>query len=810
MNNGAREPVSDTCEVDLADIDRVVADIGADPRHLIPILQTIQKKYNYLPEIALRRICRTTQIRPASVSGVSTFYSQFRDRPAGRHFVRVCIGTACHVKGAQDVFQAFKRYLGIDEADDTDENRLFTVEEVACLGCCMLAPAVQIDDVVYGFVTPEKVGSVLTDFLKAQEAGLAGEEHLAEGRESMAEVRMCLCSSCVAGGTAKVYEEARRQIRALRLPATLKTVGCTGISYQTPLVEIAMEDGRSFRYGLVREADIRRILLRHMRPDGVRIRAGAAISRLLERVLTDDAWAPVTRYCVDVRDGPDAVYFGRQKHIAMENCGHLDPLCVDDYRRCDGFSALEKCLTKLSPEEVIDEVRLSGLRGRGGAGFPTGVKWQFVRVSEGEEKVIICNGDEGDPGAFMDRMIMESFPFRVLEGMAIASYAIGAQRGYLYIRAEYPLAIHRIREAIRICEEGRYLGDNIFGSNHSIHLEVVEGAGAFVCGEETALIAALEGRRGMPQFRPPFPAHDGLWHKPTLVNNVETYACLSWIIRHGADDFFLMGTESSPGSKAFALAGKIVRGGLIEVPMGISVREIVEEIGGGIQGGMKLKAIQVGGPSGGCVSGALANTPVDYDQLIASGAMMGSGGMVVLDETDCMVDIARYFLTFTQTESCGKCTFCRVGTKRMLEILERLCAGQGRDDDIERLEHLAKVVQEGSLCGLGKTAPNPVLSTIRHFRGEYKAHIDGVCPAKKCKAMIRYVIDDDCIGCTKCAQSCSVDAIELRPYQKHEIDEETCTRCDACRKVCPIGAVHKEGMAVCSPKEPRREAPAGP
>lgn len=794
MSKGQIAPATAVNDVDLSEIDRIISDIGREERHLIPILQFIQKKYNYLPEQALRRISKNTQISPASVSGVSTFYSQFRKKPAGKHFVRVCIGTACHVKGAQDVFRAFKRHLEIDEDDDTDSNKLFTIEEVACLGCCMLAPAVQIDDLVYGYVTPQTVSSVLTDFLKAQETAVGKDLRLKGGLKVVAEMRICLCSSCLAGGSAKVYEAAQKQISDLNLPVVLKVVGCTGISYQTPHVIIAMRDGRSFSYGLVDERDIRRILLRHVKPVKLKGKISAAVSGLLERLLTDESWTPVTRYCVDVRDGPDAAYCGRQTHIAMERCGDLDPLSFDDYRKNAGFAGLEKCLKEFLPEQVIDEVKESGLRGRGGAGFRTGKKWEFVRAANGKEKIVICNGDEGDPGAFMDRMIMESFPFRVIEGMAIASYAVGAHKGVLYIRAEYPLAIRRMREAIRICMERGYLGGNILESGHTIHLEVVEGAGAFVCGEETALIAALEGKRGMPRIRPPYPAHDGLEHKPTLVNNVETFSCLSWIIRHGANEFRDLGTEKSSGSKTFALAGKIVRGGLVEVPMGITVREIVEEIGGGIEGGNKLKAVQIGGPSGGCVPEELADTPVDYDHLISAGAIMGSGGMVVLDETDCMVDIARYFLSFTQAESCGKCTFCRIGTKRMLEILERLCAGQGRGGDIERLEHLAKVVKEGSLCGLGKTAPNPVLSTLMHFRSEYEAHIAGVCPAMKCKEMIQYVINDDCIGCTKCAQNCPVEAIEFRPYEKHEIDQEKCTRCDTCRKVCPSGAVHKENI----------------
>jgi NADH:ubiquinone oxidoreductase subunit F (NADH-binding)/Pyruvate/2-oxoacid:ferredoxin oxidoreductase delta subunit len=607
--------------------------------------------------------------------------------------------------------------------------------------------------------------------------------------EQLGEVRICLCSSCVAGGTLKVHQALQHRIAELDLPAVLKTVGCTGLSYQTPMVEVAMADGRVFHYGLVQPEGVRDILLRHFRAPRLGTRVKTAVNRALEKLLTDEAWEPVTRYAVDIRSGPDASYTGCQHRIVTEHAGELNPMDLDGYRAQDGFKALESCLQERSRAGIIELVKESGLRGRGGAGFPTGVKWQLVYDAQADEKFVICNGDEGDPGAFMDRMILESFPFRVLEGIAIGAYAVGAHKGYLYIRTEYPLATERVKEAIRICEKHGYLGDNILGTDFSLHLEVEEGAGAFVCGEESALMQAIEGKRGMPRFRPPFPSDSGLWGKPTLVNNVETYGMVPWTIRHGADALAELGTEHSKGTKAFALAGKVARGGLIEVPMGISLRRIVDEVGGGIVGGRQLKAVQVGGPSGGCVPASLCDTPVDYDELVHSGAIMGSGGMVVLDEDDCMVDIARYFLSFTQLESCGKCTYCRIGTKRMLDILERLCAGKGKKGDIEELEHLADVTREGSLCGLGRTAPNPVLSTLEHFRSEYEAHIEGRCPARKCKALIRYTINDDCIGCTKCAQACPAEAIPVKPHEKHEVDDEKCTRCDTCRQVCPVEAV---------------------
>jgi NADH:ubiquinone oxidoreductase subunit F (NADH-binding) len=513
------------------------------------------------------------------------------------------------------------------------------------------------------------------------------------------------------------------------------------------------------------------------------------VSTMLDRILTDKVSEPVTRHSIDVRDKPVADFLNKQLHIATDLCGDIDPADIDEYIHNEGFKALKKCVNQMSPDEIITEIEISGLRGRGGAGFPTYRKWAAVRSYNSDKKHVVCNGDEGDPGAFMDRMLMESYPYRIIEGMTIAAYTVGANEGYFYIRAEYPLAMERVTKAIELCEQRGYLGNNIFGTDFSLHLKIVAGAGAFVCGEETALMASIEGRRGMPRLRPPFPAESGLWGKPTLINNVETYGAVSWIIRNGSDTFAKYGTASSKGTKVFALAGKVERVGLIEVPMGITMQQIVQEIGGGIAEQLSLKAVQVGGPSGGCVPARLAHIPVDFEALKEVGAMMGSGGLVVLDETDCMVDIARYFLEFTQNQSCGKCTFCRIGTRRMLDILERLCAGEGKKTDIEELENLAQMVQKSSLCGLGKTAPNPVLSTIKYFRDEYEAHIEKRCPVGKCTALITYSVTEDCIGCSLCAQHCPVDAIEMKPYETHEIDSEKCIRCGTCKNVCPVEAI---------------------
>ncbi len=784
--------------IDLQVVDAAVAEFGRAASAVIPILQKIQQHYRYLPEVALRRICEMTEITPASIEGVSTFYSQFRHKPVGRHIISVCHGTACHVKGSGLIQDALQRHLKIKDDGDTDPDRMFTIEKVACLGCCTLAPVIKIDDVTYGHLTPETVPRAIRDFLELEKRQVVPRTSGAVARRDagLTEIRIGVGSCCVAGGSQNVRQALEDEVLQLGAAAVIKPVGCVGMCHQTPLVQIVTKGGEPVTYAKVQADDAAKIVRRHFKPDGIVRRIRTSVNIAIEHLLTDETWEPVNRYALDVRDAPVCSFLGRQKRIASESCGSMDPLDVDEYIANDGFKALNRCLTELKPEEVVDSITRSGLRGRGGAGFPTGRKWSLVRQAGGTQKYIVCNGDEGDPGAFMDRMLLESFPYRVLEGMIIAAHAIGCNEGFLYIRAEYPLALQRIRKAISIMEERGYMGHNICGSGFSLKFKIVEGAGAFVAGEETALLAAIEGRRSMPQFRPPYPAESGLWGKPTNINNVETYAMVPWIIRNGAEALSVMGTATSKGTKVFSLAGKVLRGGLIEVPMGITVREIVQEIGGGTTDGKAFKAVQVGGPSGGCIPAKLADTQVDYETLEAAGCIMGSGGMVVLDETDCMVDIARYFMTFTQRESCGKCTHCRIGTKRMLEILDRLCDGKGEKGDIERLEHLGHAIKSGSLCGLGKTAPNPVLSTIKHFREEYEAHLEGRCPAGKCRSLITYYINDDCIGCTRCAQACPADAIELTPYQKHRIQRDKCTKCDTCRQVCPSGAVKVRNQRV--------------
>ncbi|MGD0900507.1 MAG: NADH-quinone oxidoreductase subunit NuoE [Thermoguttaceae bacterium] len=780
-------------DLDLTFVDETVGRLGRRAEAVIPILQAIQGHYRYLPREALQRVCQLTDIRPAAIEGVATFYTQFRHRPVGEHVVHVCHGTACHVKGSERVQDALERHLGIAPGQDTDPHGRFTIAKVACLGCCTLAPVVQIDGCTYGRLTSSRIPEMIDDFLKQG----GGEESFSgracpprETNTGVGEVRIGLGSCCVAQGSGKVHEAIGRALQASGAAAVVKRVGCVGMCHQTPLVELVPAGGGPSRlFARVQADEARAIVFSQFRPRGIARRVGYRLTRWLDRLLTDEVPDPAVSRAIDPGEKQLCAFLGPQRRVATEDCGQVDPTDLDEYLRHDGFQALRHCIEKLSPEEIVAEVKRSGLRGRGGAGFPTGLKWATVRAAPGQKKYIICNGDEGDPGAFMDRMLLESFPYRVIEGLAIAARAVGADEGIFYIRAEYPLAVKRIHEALRRCEDRGLLGDRVLSTDFRLHLSVKEGAGAFVCGEETALLASLEGRRGMPRLRPPYPAESGLWGKPTSVNNVETYALVPWIFRRGAAAFAALGTEKSKGTKVFALAGKVARGGLIEVPMGITIGQIVEAIGGGVAGGRRFKAVQVGGPSGGCVPAGLAQTPVDYEALAAVGAIMGSGGMVVLDDQDCMVDMARYFLQFTQDQSCGKCTLCRIGTRRMLDILDRITTGQGRGGDLENLEQLARTITAGSICGLGRTAPNPVLSTLRYFRDEYEAHLAGRCPAGRCKALITYRVTDDCIGCTLCAQQCPADAIPMTPYAIHAIDPQKCTRCDTCRQICPVKAV---------------------
>ena len=590
-------------------------------------------------------------------------------------------------------------------------------------------------------------------------------------------VMVCGGTGCTSSGSDRIAEAFEKEIAACGLENEVKVVrtGCFGLCALGPIVVIYPE--ASF-YSMVKAEDVAEIVSEHLLK-------GRPVTRLLydETVAADNT----------VKSLDETAFYKKQKRIALRNCGVINPENIDEYIAFDGYQALGTVLTEMTPEQVIQTILDSGLRGRGGAGFPTGLKWKFAAGNKADQKYVCCNADEGDPGAFMDRSILEGDPHVVIEAMAIAAYAIGASQGYVYVRAEYPIAVHRLQVAISQAREYGLLGKDIFGTGFDFDLDVKLGAGAFVCGEETALMTSIEGKRGEPRPRPPFPAVKGLFGKPTILNNVETYANVPQIILNGADWFASMGTEKSKGTKVFALGGKIKNTGLVEIPMGTTLRTIVEEIGGGIPNGKKFKAAQTGGPSGGCIPASLIDTPIDYDNLIAIGSMMGSGGLIVMDEDTCMVDIAKFFLEFTVDESCGKCTPCRVGTKRLLELLTKITDGKGTMEDLARIEELADFIKSNSLCGLGQTAPNPVLSTLRYFRDEYLEHIQNKrCPAGVCKSLLQYRIDPQkCRGCTLCSRVCPAGAISGSVKNPHVIDTSKCVKCGACMEKCKFGAISK-------------------
>lgn len=778
MNKAKDSPFGDlTMTISNNELALIIKKHGTEISATIPILQDIQEIYRYLPFQALQYVSQKTGIPSSNLYGVATFYSQFRLSPVGKHIIKACHGTACHVAGATGITESLSDSLDISVGGTTEDGE-FTLEAVACLGCCSLAPVIMIDDITYGRLTRSKAPKVAEEHLckcRSKET-----KDLAEGFEwkpptktNIEKILVGLGSCGIASGAADIYDFFSSLMKKNHLTTEVVVTGCQGMCHNEPIIELITDKNESYTYSSVDIERAKRIATEHIGHGNI-----------------------IKEWIIDKNDTKTSGgrFFAKQKRIVLENCGSIDPEALEDYVKVGGYSALKKALLNMKPEDVINEVTISGLRGRGGAGFPTGTKWKFAREARGDKKYIICNADEGDPGAFMDRSVLESDPHRVLEGMAIAAYAIGSDEAYIYVRAEYPLAVKRLHKAIKDASNAKYLGKNILGTDFSFNLHIKEGAGAFVCGEETALIASIEGKRGMPRIRPPFPAQSGLWSKPTNINNVETLANIPWIINNGGAAFASCGTEKSKGTKVFALAGKIKNGGLVEVPMGISLREIIEDVGGGTSSGLPLKAVQLGGPSGGCIPAELMNTPVDYDAVNATGAIMGSGGMVVMDTETCMVDVARFFLDFTQKESCGKCTFCRIGTKRMLEALTRICDGLGTDHDLELLRDLSSKIKSTSLCGLGQTAPNPVLTTLKYFGDEYEAHIkDKKCPAGVCRALIEFSISaEKCIGCGACIRACSVKAISGEKKVAHVIDKTLCTKCGACFNTCKFGAITKK------------------
>ncbi len=791
----------ETKEITYRKTDAIIDRVGTGRELIIPLLQAIQQEFNYLPSDALNRVYERTEIDRAQLISVATFYSQLRMVPYGKHIIKVCIGTACHVKGANNVYDAFRRELQLEGDAITTADGMYSIEKVACLGCCALAPVVQIDEKIFGHVLPGRVREVLDEFEQMEAENLS--QQVEQEAEVQGEVRLGMENCCQASGTAEVHAAVVDACKDLGIHVRIKPVSCVGTCNQVPLIDVATPDGNIVRYPNIKPDEVKEILLHHFRPASRLRRWRNAILNQIDTFHTDQTWNNILFTPEKERTQSINNFLGGQFRISTEGYGHLNPLDLDEYLSQGGFEALKKAVTGMSPQQVIDEVLKSGIRGRGGGGFLTGKKWQLVRDNvhlnpnsepstvNSQLPIVICNGDEGDPGAFMDRILLESYPLRVIEGMIMAGYAVGASEGIFYIRAEYPQAVIRVRKALDMCHEKGLLGEHIFGTDFSFDIRVFEGAGAFVCGEETALIASLEGKRGFPHLRPPYPAQEGLNGRPTLINNVETLSQVAYIIRHGAEEYTKVGTPGSRGTKVFALAGKVNHGGLIEVPMGTTLRQIVEEIGGGVEGGEQLKAVQIGGPSGGCIPAELCDAEVDFDALNQMGAIMGSGGLVVLSESSCMVDVARYFTNFTSAESCGKCTFCRVGIRRMLDILDRLTTGEATMEDIDRLEELAQSIKRTALCGLGKTAPNPVLSTLRYFRQEYEEHVQGICRTGSCKEMVKLEITDDCVGCTKCARSCPSEAIAYTPYEKHVIDTERCTQCGLCVGECDYQAIVK-------------------
>ena len=736
--------------VDLSLMEGVLRQYQDDSTSLIMILQQAQAIYGYLPQEVIYHVAERTGNSPAKVMGVATFYSYFRLKPMGIYQIMLCDGTACHVNGSDRIRAAITQELGIHNGETTEDG-MFTLNEVACLGCCSLAPVMMINGDTYGNLTPEKTINILRQ-LRQRESG--------EGIRILVGQGSCGVSAG-AGRVAKVLAGHMTATDSF----TVETTGCIGMCYLEPIVDIYEGEKLLHRLVKVTETDALGIVEAVRKKD---------FSKLEAMFISDE----------------DARFLKKQKRVALRHCGVVDPTSIDDYIKKDGYKAIDKAL-HMTPEEVIEEVKVSGLAGRGGAGFPTWFKWNAARNAEGEHKHLICNADEGDPGAVMDRAVIESDPHSLIEGLLIGAYALGASDMYVYIRAEYPLAVERLGNAIEQARSRGLLGENILGSGFSCDLNIKIGAGAFVCGEETALIESMEGKRGMPRLKPPFPAQSGYLNEPSNINNVETFANVAWIINNGGAAFAAMGTENSKGTKVFALTGKVQRGGLVEVPMGNSLRDVIFDIAGGIKDGRSYKAVQMGGPSGGCIPADLVDTPIDYKALSATGAIMGSGGMVVMDDSTCMVNIARFFLDFTARESCGKCVPCRIGTTRMMEILNRICDGQGQEGDIEMLEQLCVSIKDGSLCGLGQTAPNPVLTTIRYFRDEYEAHIrDKKCPAHECSALLKISIDPTkCKGCTVCARKCPVECISGERKTPHVIDQSSCIKCKQCVSSCKFDAI---------------------
>ncbi len=781
---------------DLRVVDRLVDESRGRTGEVMALLEAMQREFHYLPPTALERASERLGVPLSHLFGVATFYNAFSLTPKGDHIIKICLGTACHVAGGRKVLEELERSLGIKAGETTPDGR-YSIEIVHCLGACAVAPVVVTDERLHTRMDATKVREAVRRIEDTQVAESAGEaahddEHhhrlpdpdaLDRERKALRDFRHGRCKLSVCGGPgcrprggSEVAAAVRKSIadRGLEEAVDFRFTGCHGFCEQGP---VAVAGDPPVFYAGLAAADADDLV------------ASTVAGKLVERLLYIDpeTGQPAT-------GESEVPFYARQTRLLLPGHQAIEPTSLDDALAAGAYEGLARALTDLTPEQVIEEIGASGLRGRGGAGFPTAQKWQFCRQAAGAKKIVVCNADEGDPGAFMDRSILEGDPHAVIEGMAIGAYAIGAQRGVIYVRDEYPLAVEHLTIAMEQARRRGLLGVDILGTGFSFDIDLVRGAGAFVCGEETALIASVEGERGMPRAKPPFPANSGLFGLPTNINNVKTWKFVQLILRHGHAVFGSLGAERAKGTMLFSLVGKVRNPGLVEVPLGTTIREVVDRIGGGpIE--RPIKAVQIGGPSGGCIPAELFDTPLTYEALAEVGGILGSGGLIVLDETACMVDVARYFVHFTRDESCGKCVPCQMGTQQLANILDRIVAGEGEEADLDRLERICRTMQQGALCGLGKTAPNPVLTTIRYFRDEYLAHLrDRRCDAGVCDALFEYWIDpESCVGCSLCRKHCSSESIFGEHKGVHVIDPTACVRCGACLEVCPpkVAAVHR-------------------
>lgn len=778
-------------------IEDIVRGHNVEPSGLVMILQDIQAELGYLPPEAVTRVSELLQIPKSQVYSVATFYKSFSLKPRGKHKIDICEGTACHIRGASVLMNQVSDEMGIKPGETSSDGEL-TLNSVHCVGACAMAPVVVIDGEYHGNVTSAKLAREIKKCREKSDEGVATAEKeeyrpldykietpgqyeslrqqiIAENPADRMKILICAGTGCLAKGSAKVAHAISEELAACQssVPVNLiyKKVGCQGFCEKGPLVIIYPQ---KIFYNNVHPEDAADI-----------VRETVINSRTVDRLLYHEPGLDKGLKMYD-----EIPFFAGQQRLALRNVGTVDPLSIKDYIARGGFGALIKTLYSMKPEEVIGEIERSGLRGRGGGGFPTGRKWRSSASVPADIRYVICNGDEGDPGAFMDRSIMEGDPYSVLEGMIICAYAVGSSRGYIYVREEYPRALKHLQAAIDQCRQTGFLGEKICGKEFGFDININRGTGAFVCGESTALMQSIEGKVGEPRAKYIRSAERGLYDKPTVLNNVETFTNIPVIIDRGAEWFSKTGTPTSTGTKVFSVVGKVRNTGLVEVPMGITLREVIFDICGGILNDRSFKAVQTGGPSGGCLPESKLDLPVDFDTLSREGSMMGSGGMIVMDEDTCMVDVARYFTDFLLQESCGKCAACRLGLANMYEILDRICRGLGEDDDLEKIDKLLNLLEKGSLCGLGKSAPNPVRSTLEHFRDEYLAHIlEKRCPAGVCRDLISFKINDNCTGCRRCARVCPQKAISGDKKEKHVIDQELCSRCGLCRATCNFDAI---------------------